>query len=121
MKTKYSDSMPYLTRDGSVIRELMHPLIHGNRALSLAEATIETGASTVSHRHAETEEIYHVTAGSGLMQLGNDSFPIEAGDTVVIMPGTSHHVKNTGSGPLRILCCCAPAYSHDDTELLRVS
>jgi hypothetical protein len=36
--------VPYVTRDGSEIRELMHPGVHGNRAQSLAEATIGPGA-----------------------------------------------------------------------------
>lgn len=26
--------------------------------------------------------------------------------------------KNTGKTPLKILCCCSPAYSNEDTELL---
>ena len=61
--------VPYVTRDGSEIRELMHPGVHGNRAQSLAEATIGPGAATLLHRHAITEELYHVTAGEGVMVL----------------------------------------------------
>lgn len=26
-------------------------------------------------------------------------------------------LTNTGSGPLVLLCCCAPGYSHEDTVL----
>jgi mannose-6-phosphate isomerase-like protein (cupin superfamily) len=43
---------------------------------------------------------------------------VRTGDTVCIPPGTPHRIRNTGAGPLRILCCCSPAYSHDDTELV---
>jgi len=110
--------IPYITRDGSEIRELMHPAIHENQKQSLAEATILPGQTTALHRHHQTEELYHITAGHGLMQLATEEFPITPGDTVCIPPGTPHAVCNTGSEPLRILCCCAPAYSHDDTELL---
>ncbi len=116
--TRYADCAPYLTRDGSEIRELMHPDHHGNRNQSLAEATIAPGAITRLHRHRHSEEIYHVTAGRGLMQLGDEEFAIEAGDTVCIPPGTPHAVCNTGDELLRILCCCAPRYTHEDTELL---
>jgi mannose-6-phosphate isomerase-like protein (cupin superfamily) len=35
----------------------------------------------------------------------------------VIAPGLRHKLWNTGSGPLRLLCCCAPAYTHEDTVL----
>jgi len=40
------------------------------------------------------------------------------GDTICIPPGTPHCIENTGIEALHLLCCCAPAYAHDDTELL---
>ena len=40
---------------------------------------------------------------------------VRAGDTVVIPPGVTHRLVNTGPDPLVLLCCCAPAYSHEDT------
>ncbi|HLA33589.1 MAG TPA: cupin domain-containing protein [Rhodocyclaceae bacterium] len=116
--SRYAEVPAYLTKDGSEIRELMHPDIHGNRRQSLAEARIRAGASTVLHRHAQTEELYHVIAGQGRMTLGERRFAIAVGDTVHIPPGTPHCVAATGADDLRLLCCCSPAYSHEDTELL---
>jgi len=118
LKTEYTHSPPFVTKDGSEIRELMHPSVHGNRAQSLAEATVAVGATTTLHRHHISEELYHITAGQGLMTLGNRSFPVEAGDTVCIAPGTPHRIANTGATSLKILCCCCPAYAHSDTELI---
>lgn len=96
----------------------MHPDKHGNQKQSLAEALIHPGQTTQLHRHAHTEELYHVIAGVGIMTLGDADFSIQPGDTVLIPPGTSHKVQAQGKEPLKILCCCSPAYSHDDTELL---
>ena len=45
---------------------------------------------------------------------------IGAGDCVVIPPGAVHGLVNTGEEPLVLLCCCAPAYSHEDTVLVSV-
>ena len=118
MRTRYADVPAYVTKDGSTIRELMHPAAHGNRLQSLAEATIDAGSRTQLHRHARTEELYHVTAGRGLMTLSGECFEVGAGDTVHIAPGTPHCIEALGEAPLRILCCCAPAYAHEDTELL---
>jgi mannose-6-phosphate isomerase-like protein (cupin superfamily) len=42
---------------------------------------------------------------------------VRMGDAVAILPGQRHKLWNTGSEPLRLLCCCAPAYEHDDTVL----
>lgn len=119
VKTHYPDIPAYITKDGSIIRELMHPSVHGNKQQSLAEAEVPVGERTVLHRHLKSEELYHFTGGNGLMIMGENRFPIAAGDTIAIPPGTPHAVENTGREPLRILCCCAPPYSHEDTEVLR--
>jgi mannose-6-phosphate isomerase-like protein (cupin superfamily) len=117
-KTRYPDIAPFITKDGSIIRELMHPAVHGNRNQSLAEAIVPMGEQTRPHRHLRSEELYHFTRGSGVMRLGESSFPVQAGDTVHIAPGTVHALANTGEEELRLLCCSAPPYADEDTELL---
>lgn len=109
---------PYLTKDGSLIRELLHPDQHSVKNQSLAEATVPPGVTTHLHRHLRSEEIYHITAGCGVMQLGTAEFEVIAGDSVLIPPGTAHAIRNSGDDDLLILCCCAPPYRHEDTELL---
>ena len=117
LKTAYREIPAYTTKDGSIIRELMHPAVHGGQSLSLAEATVPVGAVTILHRHEKAEEVYHVTCGEGEMILGGDRFAGIVGDTVRIPPGTPHRIRNTGAVDLKILCCCSPAYSHEDTKL----
>lgn len=117
MKTAYAEITPYTTKDGSLIRELMHPAVHGNKQVSFAEAIIGPGALTLPHIHKSTEEIYHVVEGVGVMRLGAEKFFIGPGDTICIVPGSLHSVENTGSEPLKIFCCCSPPYSHEDTEM----
>jgi mannose-6-phosphate isomerase-like protein (cupin superfamily) len=51
------------------------------------------------------------------MRLGGDERDVRAGDCVVIAPGTPHKLLNPGGDPLVLLCCCSPAYSHEDTVL----
>jgi mannose-6-phosphate isomerase-like protein (cupin superfamily) len=116
--THYRDSEPYITKDGSVIRELMHPARQGNRHQSLAEAIVPVGKTTTLHRHHRSEELYYFLAGEGRMTLGEEILVVTVGDTVCIPPGTAHCLTNTGNVDLRLLCCCAPPYSHEDTELL---
>jgi mannose-6-phosphate isomerase-like protein (cupin superfamily) len=118
LKTSYRQIPAYVTKDGSEIRELIHPALHGGQNQSLAEATVPPGTRTLLHRHRMTEEIYHVTAGNGRMTLGNETFDVVTGDSVLIPPGTLHCIETLGNMPLRILCCCSPAYAHEDTELL---
>jgi mannose-6-phosphate isomerase-like protein (cupin superfamily) len=37
---------------------------------------------------------------------------------VVIAPRVRHKLWASDDGDLVLLCCCAPAYSHEDTVLL---
>lgn len=116
--SRYHEVEPYRTKDGSVIRELMHPRHHASWNQSLAEAEVPPGGRTLLHRHLNSEELYHFLSGSGEMRLGEQRFPVGPGDTVCIPPGTPHALWNRGSEPLRLLCACAPPYDHADTRLL---
>ncbi len=108
----------FTTKDGSEIREL---LAHRNSAIrnqSLAEARLAPGTSTAPHYHRRTEEIYYITHGHGEMQIGDERRAVKPGDAIAIEPGKVHTITNTGDEELRLLCCCAPAYEHDDTVLV---
>ena len=118
MDIRNIDRVPALTtKDGSEIREL---LAHRNSCIrnqTLAEARLPPGAATTPHHHVETEEIYYVLSGEGLMRVGDQTRPVGPGDAVAIPPGASHQISNTGPGVLKFLCCCAPGYEHEDTVL----
>jgi len=114
----YAEVEPFVTKDGSVIRELMHPHHHACHAQSLAEARLSTGQKTLLHRHLKTEELYYITHGKGLMTVDDKSFYMQAGDTVCISPGQAHCIENIAAETLVLLCCCSPAYSHEDTEII---
>jgi mannose-6-phosphate isomerase-like protein (cupin superfamily) len=105
----------FITKDGSEIREL---LAHRNSAIrnqSLAEARLPIGGATQEHHHPRTEEIYYITHGTGRIRIEGEVRDVVAGDAIAILPGQRHKLWNTGAEPLRLLCCCAPAYEHNDT------
>ena len=101
---------PFTTKDGSTIRELHH-----TEAQSLAEATLEPGQATVRHYHAESEEIYFLLAGRGELELDGERCEVEPGDAILIPRGAWHRIHALGDESLRLLCCCAPPYRHEDT------
>jgi mannose-6-phosphate isomerase-like protein (cupin superfamily) len=108
--TSIDKAEPFATKDGSTIRELHHTALQ-----SLAEATLEPDQATERHYHRATEEIYLVTKGSGLMEVDGETRAVRPGDAILIPAGAWHSLENNGSSDLRILCCCSPPYSHDDT------
>lgn len=108
---------PFITADSSTIRELLNPRNSELRNQSLAEAALEPGRSTIEHYHPKAEEIYFITTGEALMRIEDVECPVRAGDAIAIPAGQRHKITNTGTGTLHLLCCCAPAYSHEDTVL----
>jgi len=111
------DAEPFITKDGSSIREVAGRVSLPARHQSLAEATVPPGGATEEHLHRITEELYLFMRGMGRMRLGDDERDVRPGDCVVIPPGERHKIWNTGDEPLVLLCCCAPAYSHEDTVI----
>jgi mannose-6-phosphate isomerase-like protein (cupin superfamily) len=107
----------FITKDGSEIREL---LAHRNSSLrnqSLAEARLSVGGSTQEHYHRKAEEIYYIISGEGRIRIEGEERTVGVGDAVAIPPRSRHKLWNTGKGLLTLLCCCAPAYEHEDTVI----
>ncbi len=109
-----SEAEPFTTADGSTIRELLGLPTAPVRNQSLAEATLEPGQATERHYHGETEEIYYLVEGSGEMEIDDERRTVSPGDAILIPPGARHQIR-AAAERLRFLCCCAPAYRHEDT------
>ncbi len=113
----YAQLTPFVTLDGSEIREWAGPVSAPARNQSLAEATIPVGGATAEHYHRRTEELYLVTAGQGRLLIDGEERTLREGDCALIPPGARHKLFNLGDLPLRVLCACSPAYSDQDTCL----
>ncbi len=112
------DVRAFFTKDGSEIRELLAYRNSCIRNQSLAEAILPLGSATEEHYHPKAEEIYYLLEGTGRMRMGREERDVGPGDAIAIPPGQPHTILNTGEGPLRFLCCCAPAYEHEDTVMV---
>jgi mannose-6-phosphate isomerase-like protein (cupin superfamily) len=116
MDVTHLDTVPaFITKDGSEIRELLAPRNSVIRRQSLAEARLPIGGSTQEHYHPVTEEIYYITHGQGRMRVGEEVREVRPGTAIAIPPGQRHKLWNNGSEVMRLLCCCTPAYEHEDT------
>jgi len=108
---------PFVTKDTSEIREILAPRNSSLKNQSLAEARVAPGKSTEAHYHACAEEIYYILQGKGRIRIESETRDVEAGDAIVIIPGKKHRIWNIGAGDLVFLCCCSPAYTHEDTVM----
>jgi len=111
-------AVPFITKDGSQIREFLAYRNSVIRKQSMAEATIAVGGTTQEHYHPKSEEIYYILSGTGRMKLDGELRDVGPFDAIAIPPGAHHKIWNTGDVPLVFLCCCAPAYENDDTVMV---
>ena len=107
------DQPPFTTKDGSTIRSLLDLSNAPVSKQSLAEASLPAGGSTQRHWHQDSEEFYFLLEGRGVMEIDGESREVGPGDAILIPPGAWHQL--TATEPLRLLCCCAPPYRHEDT------
>jgi mannose-6-phosphate isomerase-like protein (cupin superfamily) len=79
--------------------------------VSVARATVKAGITTVAHHLKNVEEIYLITSGRGIVEVG-DLPPTEVaeGDMVVIPAGISQKITNTGKKDLVFTCICTPRF-----------
>src|SRR5262249_27332145 len=113
----YAELEPFVSLDGSEIREWAGRVSAPARNQSLAEAIVAPGGATTEHLHRTSEELYLVTAGEGLLVIDGEERAVGEGDCALIPPGARHKLFNTGTVALKVLCACSPPYAEEDTEL----
>jgi methionyl-tRNA synthetase len=62
----------------------------------VGRAVVEPGTRTAPHAHDENE-LFIVTAGAGVMTIGDDARQIETGQAVLIPAGSTHSIANRES------------------------
>jgi mannose-6-phosphate isomerase-like protein (cupin superfamily) len=50
--------------------------------------------------HKHRDEVWAIISGGGEIQIGDDTRPVNAGDTAIIPKETPHRISNTGNVPL---------------------
>lgn len=112
---KRAECAPFMTADGSTIREFLNPRNSLLRDVSLAEATLAPGQATQRHFHPRADEIYYILQGQGEIEIAGRRASVGVGDAIAIPHTQAHQIRNTGAENLIFLCVCAPAYTHEDT------
>ena len=105
----------YYFRERCFIRELLnHP---GEAGLSIAQARVEPGITTVWHALAGTE-VYYILSGRGRAEVAERSYAVAAGDLIYIRAGEAQRITNQGSTDLLFLAICSPRFTPENyTEL----
>jgi len=90
--------------DGSG-KATIHEFFKGKHDLRVfVHNTILTEGATIGfHEHKDSEEIYYVISGKGLMRVDDEEREVGTGDAVLTKRGSSHGIKNVGNTNLRLV------------------
>ncbi|NSW75569.1 MAG: cupin domain-containing protein [Candidatus Atribacteria bacterium] len=70
-----------------------------SKRLNVGYTVIYPQCSTRGHEHPPLEEVYFITSGRGIMEVGQERFEVESGD-VVYVPSGFHRAENPFPVPL---------------------
>lgn len=68
-----------------------------------AELIIPPGASIGRHDHETEDEVYIITAGSGVLDDGQTESRVATGDAILTGNGSAHAIRNDGDTELRMI------------------
>jgi mannose-6-phosphate isomerase-like protein (cupin superfamily) len=64
--------------------------------IQFAQSVFPVGAVAEKHVHKDMGEVFFVESGTGQMEINGISYALEPGTCVVVEPGESHEICNTG-------------------------
>lgn len=74
----------------------------------LVVMSIPPGGEIGTETHKYTEQTLFFLSGTGEGEFDGKKFPIGPGDVVVVVPGTKHNFRNTGTEDLKIHTIYSP-------------
>ncbi|MGD2144201.1 MAG: cupin domain-containing protein [Anaerolineae bacterium] len=93
-----------LRENGDEIRRdvflMLAPGQTASERLQAGYTIVYPGCTTRGHDHADREEVYYFTKGSGVMGVDGEEYEVTAGDTFYVEPGPFHTTGNSTDFPL---------------------
>lgn len=108
---KLNEQPWYVAEDNAEAREFASPRNSRAQKMSIAEIKIPAGVHIIEHHHEVMEEIYFVQSGSGIMNINGLDQKVEQGDTIVILPGERHSIRNNTNEDLYLIVSCTPPWT----------
>ncbi|MGF1483324.1 MAG: cupin domain-containing protein [Opitutales bacterium] len=111
---KLNNCARIIAPDDAVAQEWISPRNSRAQAQSLAKIYIAAGVTVLEHHHIQTEEVYFILSGKGMMFLQGEWKAVHPGDAVVILPGERHSIRNEGPEELVMHVTCCPPWTPED-------
>ena len=93
---------------GALSKPLVMPETAGSQHIDYRISMYQPMAHVKLHRHKVQEQVYHVLAGEGLMEIGGEKRVVRIHDYIFLPPGVNHSISNTGLVDLVFLVVTSP-------------
>jgi len=103
-------------RDTNRLAIIFDPAGEGTSFIACVEI-FDVGGRTPPNVHLRAHEMFFVLKGEGLAHAEGVALPVKAGDSLLLPPGSSHVIENTGSTRLYTLTLMVP--NEEFAELIR--
>ena len=106
-----SECPEYYFEERCYIRELLNG--ESEPGVSIAQARVEAGVTTVLHSVKSTE-VYYIISGTGRAEVGGHFYDVNPGDLIHITAEKPQRITNTGTNDLIFLAICAPRFTPEN-------
>lgn len=106
----------YQMHDGSPLRVSHHFAGQTGMPVAIQTWVIEPGGFEGMHRHeaeGALQEFYQVIEGQARMRVGDHTYDLGPGDSVLADAGVDHDLRNIGDSELRVLTVWGPPGTAD--------
>ncbi len=105
MQTKLSCASVPLepTRHGALKRVIVRHEDMQSPLMFMNEVYAAPGEELQRHAHADMEEVFYFLEGTGVMEVGGETYSVAPGDRFIMPARVEHSLKNTGETEMRFI------------------
>ena len=105
----FHDDVEKLTKANADFRHVLYTGEH----LQLVLMTLPPGCDIGAEVHADRDQFFRFEAGSGKVDIDDNSYDVGDGSGIIVPAGARHNVRNTGDGPLKLYTIYGPPEHKD--------
>ena len=110
MYTRRLSESPVHRRGGQISYLLFTKGRAASNHLSITWVEGEPGSEQALHSHPDSEQVYVIVAGRGLMRVAGEEQEVGPGTLIFIPKGADHAIRNVGADKLVYVSATSPPF-----------
>lgn len=100
-------------------QRLIGPETVGARQMEVLLGTLHPGGGASRHAHPGIEQTCYLLEGSAHVEVGDEAFDMQPGDTCFFPADTLHVFNVTSATPVKLLVIYSPPYGESPERVIR--